>query len=296
MGNPITCMMRNHSFSCGKVPGGRVSFTLIELLVVIAIISILTALLLPALSRTKLTARRVVCMEQMKQVSLALFMLGNDNNGWLNGINTPLDVNGDNDLAVSWAVSVHPYLSGGGATNSAGEDVMVMRYGTGCPGRSSYKSYLDLTIPATTENGYPFGVNALLTGRWGSSRMHSLNEVTHTSRIYLISDCFTLWPDPYNNLSSQAAMTIDGQWGGGNYYHPPHPAKGNVAFDGALWTFPAVGNGLNFIFIDGHGQFLRRYRTDNWAYVEGIYAFGQASLWQTVPPTSDAGTYDMSGE
>jgi prepilin-type N-terminal cleavage/methylation domain-containing protein len=54
-------------------------FSLIELLVVIAILAILAALLLPALSRSKASGRRADCLNNLRQLSLAIQLYAADN-------------------------------------------------------------------------------------------------------------------------------------------------------------------------------------------------------------------------
>jgi prepilin-type N-terminal cleavage/methylation domain-containing protein/prepilin-type processing-associated H-X9-DG protein len=62
---------------------GRKGFTLIELLVVIAIIGILAAMVFPVFARARESARKAVCLSNVKNIALAIQMYLADNNDTL---------------------------------------------------------------------------------------------------------------------------------------------------------------------------------------------------------------------
>jgi len=77
---------------------GRRAFTLVELLAVIAIIAVLAALILPTLAKAKSKALQTQCLNNLKQVGLAIQLYADENDGVLPGpalVQVPTGYNSD---------------------------------------------------------------------------------------------------------------------------------------------------------------------------------------------------------
>jgi len=118
------------------------AFTLIELLVTIAIIGILTALLLPSLSRAKGAAQGTKCRSNLRQLHLGWQLYADDHGGQL-----PCNADGQDGMGVftNWVAGTMSRASD--ATNTAllvdPEQSALARYVTTpevykCPGDRSH--------------------------------------------------------------------------------------------------------------------------------------------------------------
>ncbi len=118
----------------------RHGFTLVELLVVIAIIAILIALLLPAVQAAREAARRVQCLNNLKQIGVAMHnyhaAVGTFPEGaHSQGANDPV-LQGAHELGWPWPVHILPYIEQSSIFEQL--DMSSTVFGFGPPGSGSY--------------------------------------------------------------------------------------------------------------------------------------------------------------
>jgi len=213
-----TTFLRNQS------PGIR-GFTLVEILVVIAIIALLLALLMPALERAREQGRRAVCLNNLRQLTLAWNLYADDNDDKI--VNGNTSTGAFNPDGTCWV-----YWPGQGATEGQRiqgiEDGLLFKY---CPNVELYRCPTGLAGEVVTYavvdamNGYDAIPGA--AGKIIRTRM----EIRR--------------PD------ERAVFLDEGRLS---------PASWTIWYDQERWWDQITmrhGNGTNFSFADGRGEYWK---------------------------------------
>jgi prepilin-type N-terminal cleavage/methylation domain-containing protein len=169
------------------------AFTLIELLVVVAIIAILAALLLPALARAKLKAQGIYCMNNGKQMMLAMSLYTED----FRDLFPPNPDDGNTQPGYNWC----PGKAGPGGAEEFNSDILMD------PARA-------LLSPYTGKSAAIYKCPA--DKRIGpSSAPSTRNQIVPAARTFSMSQA--VGTDPYTPPRGQ--LPVHGPWLDGTHNH-----------------------------------------------------------------------------
>ena len=188
--------MRPGNAACRPMGSTRFSdggFTLIELLVVIAIIAILAALLLPVLSRVKLKAQGIYCMNNGRQMMLAIHLYTGD----YQELYPPNPDDGNTTPGYNWC----PGQAGPGGAEEFNSDILADQSRA-------------LLAPYTGKNVAIYKCPGdKRTGR--STAPSTLGQKVPAARTFSMSQA--VGTDPYPPSNGQLA--VNGPWLDGTHVH-----------------------------------------------------------------------------
>ena len=199
-------------------PSAR-AFTLLELLVVLSVAGILTLLLLPALARTRDTARSSTCLSHLKQWGIATQLYEVDSGGWLPADGAPNGISTRN----AWYADLPPLMG-------------IPAYHEEGPWRTNALAPLGSPVwfcPSNPRrsNGhllFHFALNRFINGSGRDSRRMRLESVPVPSR--------TVWL--FDNAQRAAVA------GPGNLHRTAHRSAANVLFlDGGVRRITSASAG-----------------------------------------------------
>jgi prepilin-type N-terminal cleavage/methylation domain-containing protein/prepilin-type processing-associated H-X9-DG protein len=229
---------RNNEYSGAKAP--RHGLTLIELLVVVSIISLLAALLLPALSGAKSNTRMVACLNNLRQLEAAFQMYSADNAG-----NLAQNVQFEPQWNPSFGSNAWVYGDMKNATDATNTAlVQTGRLYSYTPQPVAFHCPADTTVGSGLPRVRSYSMNSWI----GSSEMESMQEQT-PFRVFLRDhDLAAATPSSIWVQLDEHIGTLDDGW----FMVTMNDSR---PFASLPSTRHQNGYGLNF--ADGHAEFYR---------------------------------------
>ena len=229
---------------------GRIrGFTLIELLVVIAIIAILAGMLLPALSKAKQKAQGISCINNLKQLGLAMLMYADESGGYIPRGN-----------GYPWFLVYMPYMPEGGRDDDF-RTVKIYKCGAYPHAKNRQKEQIITYVINAWKFSSPQDMNG--SEQIGPSKITSFQNPSDT--IHLADNEDGSWR-PIVSGYQDAITDLNDVWAPG---HIPYNERTKRLNPERRVAEDRHNGGVNILYLDGHASRIRSQSivTDMWREV-----------------------------